>query len=294
MSILSTTSEQLLLNIAGFTVFVAIWLYAFKMKNRVYEIICSSTMATAFICLSGSLIVRAIGLGHVPIRNLYESLVILAWGILGSYLFLEQKYKFRQFGVIAAIAVMGIFLSASWLPESQKEWAPLIPALQSYWRAIHVPPLIVSYALFLLATIPALAHLITYYRNQSLIQAVSADGSNAELTAQVDKIKSKLDLYEELSYRCITFGLPLLSFGIICGGLWANHAWGAIWQWDPKETLALMTWFIYAAYIHLKMRGASGQTTSWIAVLGLAAVYLTYNGINQFGFGGLHSYGKID
>lgn len=293
---LDTSYEQLFLTIAGWSVFAAIWLYALNIKNTIYQKICSATVALSFFCLTTSLVIRAIGLGHVPIRNLYESLVILAWALLGAYLFLETKYKFRQFGVYVVIIVMGIFLAASWLPAEQREWSPLIPALQSYWRAIHVPPLLVSYSLFLLASVPAVAYLVSYYKNYSMLNLSGGQGS-VSAGFDLDKIndlKNKLDFYDELSYRCITFGLPLLTFGIICGGLWANHAWGAIWQWDPKETLALMTWFVYAAYIHLRMRGLSATTTSWIAVVGIIAVYITYNGINQFNLGGLHSYGAVE
>lgn len=280
--------EQISLTVAGWSVFAAIWLHAvgfalkFKdaAKNKIYQNICSATMIIAFVALTVALAVRGFGLGHVPIRNLYESMIILCWGLLGSYIFLEFKYQFRQFGAFVAIIVMGIFLNASWLPLSQKEWTPLIPALQSYWRAIHVPPLLVSYALFLLAALAAIAYLITHQINKSKLK---------------DKaVVDKLDFYEEATYRCIVFAFPLLTFGIICGALWANHAWGALWQWDPKETLALVTWFFYAAYIHLRLRGVSAVKTSALAVFGLIAVYVTYVGINQFQLGGLHSYGNVE
>lgn len=288
MSFLSTANEQLFLNVAGFAVFAAIWLYSFAFKAvtessgakagtqklNIYQKLCTGVVILAFVSLTISLAIRGIGLGHMPIRNLYESLVIFVWGLLGSYLVLEWKYEFRKFGAYVSMLAMGIFLYASWLPMSQKDWSPLIPALQSYWRAIHVPPLLVSYALFLLAAIASVAYLIS------------------ERKAKPDK--KKLEFYEAMTYRCVTFGFPLLTFGIICGALWANHAWGALWQWDPKETLALFTWFVYGAYLHLRMNGANATRTSWLSVAGLAAVYITYMGINQFGFGGLHSYGNIE
>lgn len=295
--LLDTTYEQFFLTGSAWLIFTAIWLYSFsfKIENKFYHRVCYTTLFLAFICVTASLVIRGVGLGHVPIRNLYESLIILAWGMLGSYLVLEWKYDFRKFGVIVPMVIMGIFLYATWLPPYQKEWSPLIPALQSYWRAIHVPPLLVSYALFLIAAISAIVYLVKYYQNNTqLLCGASGLEIAGAATKSKEELLDKLNFYEEITYRCITFALPLLTFGIICGGLWANHAWGAIWQWDPKETLALFTWFIYAAYIHLHMRGTSPIKTSWVAVIGLIAVYITYMGINQFNLGGLHSYGNLE
>jgi cytochrome c biogenesis factor len=89
-------------------------------------------------------------------------------------------------------------------------------------------------------------------------------------------------------------GFPLLTIGIITGGLWANHAWGSYWSWDPKESMALVTWLGYAAYIHLRIhRETSEEKLSLVAIAGMMLTLLTYLGFNSLGFGGLHSYGKF-
>jgi ABC-type transport system involved in cytochrome c biogenesis permease subunit len=151
------------------------------------------------------------------------------------------------------------------LPESQKAAVPLLPALRSYWRWIHVPPLLVSYAFFGLAGFASIAYLVR-----------------------------KRDHYQEAIYRCVAMGFPLLTFGIVTGAIWANESWGNLWQWDPKENLALVTWFFYAAYLHLKLSDrASGKALAWLILVGAVATYMTYIGINQFDLGGLHTYGKV-
>jgi cytochrome c-type biogenesis protein CcsB len=102
------------------------------------------------------------------------------------------------------------------------------------------------------------------------------------------------EVFDDVSYRCIAIGFPLLTIGIITGGLWANHAWGSYWSWDPKESMALVTWLSYAAYIHLRVhRELAAEKLSLVSVAGLLLTLLTYLGFNSLGFGGLHSYGKV-
>jgi len=116
---------------------------------------------------------------------------------------------------------------------------------------------------------------------------------DAGKSADTEAVK-RAAMYDDVGYRCVAVGFPLLTFGIITGGLWANHAWGSYWSWDPKESMALVTWLSYAAYIHLRIqRELSAEKLSVVAVLGLLLTLLTYLGFNSLGFGGLHSYGKI-
>jgi cytochrome c-type biogenesis protein CcsB len=97
----------------------------------------------------------------------------------------------------------------------------------------------------------------------------------------------KLDI---LTYRIVAVGLPLLTVGIITGAWWAKEAWGAYWQWDPKETAALTSWIIYAAYMHLHTRSAwRGSRTAWVSVIGFVSIVFCYLGVNIF-ISGLHSY----
>ncbi|MBI1858121.1 MAG: c-type cytochrome biogenesis protein CcsB, partial [Candidatus Melainabacteria bacterium] len=193
-----------------------------------------------------------------------------------------------------------VFLYATWLPPSQKQIAPLVPALQSYWRVIHVPIILGSYALFLISAFSGVAYLIEVFmqkksiKHTEITKKIHSD-KGISIKSQVYDVSVKAQFFDEITYRCIAFGFPLLTIGIINGALWANHAWGALWQWDPKETMALVTWFIYAAYLHFRLNtSVSKKILATIAVLGIIMVYLTYLGVNQFNFGGLHTYGKIE
>ena len=229
--------------------------------------------------------------------------MIFAWALITVYLILEWKFQIQSFGWIVSGFLLIVYLYASWLPPSQKQIAPLVPALQSYWRVIHVPPLLMSYALFLIGAFSSIAYLIeTTFLNKSkdnlqkIETVVSKQVTNGvKINSSVSEISRKAHFFDEVTYRCVTFGFPLLTIGIINGGLWANHAWGSLWQWDPKETMALVTWFVYAIYLHFRINTrVSGKLLATISIVGIAMVYLTYLGVNQFNFGGLHTYGKIE
>lgn len=296
--------EILFFNISGISVFISFWLYALSwMNNKINFVkrISSFLLLVSLISLTIALVYRGIALNFFPLTNLYESLLILAWALIATYLVLEWKLNISSFGWIVSGFLLAVYLYATWLPESQKQIAPLVPALQSYWRIIHVPPLLVSYALFFIAAISSAGYLIEDYRlkkskdnnENSLIENSFQNGVKIKANLAY---RSKNELFfDEVSYRCVTFGFPLLTIGIINGALWANHAWGALWQWDPKETMALVTWFIYAIYLHLRINTkTSGRVLASVALVGLIMVYLTYLGVNQFNFGGLHTYGKIE
>jgi cytochrome c-type biogenesis protein CcsB len=98
---------------------------------------------------------------------------------------------------------------------------------------------------------------------------------------------AKLDI---LTYRIVAIGLPLLTVGIITGAWWAKEAWGAYWQWDPKETAALASWTVYALYMHLHTRNSwRGHRSAWMSVLGFISIMFCYLGVNIW-VSGLHSY----
>ncbi|OGI10578.1 MAG: c-type cytochrome biogenesis protein CcsB [Candidatus Melainabacteria bacterium RIFCSPLOWO2_02_FULL_35_15] len=297
-------NEILCFNISGFSVFIAIWFYAISWLNNKLTLLKklgSFFLFISLISLTVALVFRGIALHFFPLTNLYESLVIFAWAVIAAYLFLEWKFKINSFGWIVSAFLLIVFLYASWLPPGQKQIAPLIPALQSYWRTIHVPPLLMSYALFLIGAFSSIGYLFeTKFFNKSKegkegIRTTKETANGVKINSYVREISEKAYFFDEVTYRCVTFGFPLLTIGIITGALWANHAWGALWQWDPKETMALVTWFIYAAYLHLRLNTkVSGSILALISLIGIAMVYLTYLGVNQFNFGGLHTYGKIE
>jgi len=323
---LALTNTAGISSVASFWVFVAS--NGMKRWKELMLKLASVVMAVGFVSLTVAIIMRGIEGQRFPLSNLYESLLWFAWATMGGYLALSMAYGIRQLGWLAALTAASMFLYGSWLPANQHEITPLVPALVSYWRQIHVPPLIVSYATFFLGGLSGLLQLWHARRLKSLfslvitivlagtaialgtytevqttwLQATFVGGSiigtvcawlNAGAIGK--NANDKLaETYDDVSYRCRAIGFPLLTIGIINGGLWANNAWGSYWSWDPKESMALVTWLSYAAYIHLRThRECSAEKLSIVSVAGLLLTLLTYLGFNALGFSGLHSYGRF-
>jgi len=295
--------------------------------------IATFVMAVGFIALTLAIVARGIEAQRFPLSNLWESLLWFAWATMGGYLYIARAYGIQQLGWLASLTAATMFLYGSWLPQSQHEIQPLVPALVSYWRQIHVPPLIISYAMFFLAGLAGFINLFFCGRYVSLacsalavILACTAIqlGTHSKTDAHIlqalfvgatvfgplasfltfriysarrmadEKSQKLAAVYDDVGNRCVAIGFPLLTIGIITGGLWANHAWGSYWSWDPKESMALVTWLGYAAYIHLRIQqNLSQEKLSVVLIIGLLLTLLTYLGFNSLGFGGIHSYGQF-
>ena len=225
-------------------------------------------LATAFLTLS--LVFRTFATGHGPFANQYEFAVAFAWGTLAAYMWFERRYQLRALGVVALVVSLGLLLYAISIPSTID---PLVPALQNnLLLTVHVAVAIVAYGSFTVAFSAALLYL-----------------------AQPESGRWGLprpELLDEIGYRAIVVGFPFLTLVIVLGAIWAEVAWGAYWSWDPKETASLVTWLIYAAYLHARIvRGWRGQRSAWLLIIGFGATLFTYFG-NLF-YGGLHSYAGL-
>jgi cytochrome c-type biogenesis protein CcsB len=216
------------------------------------------------------------GYGRAPLSNMYESLVFFSWTMAVLYLFVEFKYREQGFGVFVSPLIFLAIAYASFDPGISAKINPLIPALKSNWLIAHVVTCFMGYAGFALAF------------GLSLIYFVKPRQPAA------DSVFSRLpawDVIDELTYQMVVFGFLFLTIGIITGAVWANSAWGKYWSWDPKETWSLITWFVYAIFMHLRlMRGWHGRNLALVSIVGFMAVMFTYFGVN-FLLSGLHSYG---
>ncbi len=211
------------------------------------------------------------GMGHAPLSNLYESLVFFAWTI--ALALIIARWRFRT-DVIVLLGMPVVFLTMLYTflqnPDF-KSIKPLIPALQSNWLVAHVITCFLGYAGFTVSFVAAVLLLI-------------ARGS-----AELSKHLPQSHTLDEIVYRSILVGFPLLTIGIITGAAWADYAWGTYWSWDPKETWSLITWLVYAAFLHARVtRGWQGRRTALLSVVGFGAVIFTYFGVNYLP--GLHSY----
>jgi len=233
-------------------------------------------MFVAGISSVSALATKAILTRHVPWSNFYETLILLSALSIFFTLAIYKVYKHKLLGLIMSPTIVAILGVATLLPASFKANAPLVPALEHYWIKIHVTAMIASYSCFLLSFATAIAYLVIY--NKSKKNKIDEE-ENQELA-----------FFDELTHNLILFAFPILTFGIVTGSIWANHAWGSYWSWDPKETSSLVTWLIYSGYLHSKRNNKVDSKTSNIFVLiGFLAVLFTYYGVNYLP--GLHSYG---
>ncbi|MEL6438887.1 MAG: c-type cytochrome biogenesis protein CcsB [Cyanobacteria bacterium J06621_8] len=277
-------------------------------------------MAIANFCMATLLASRWIEAGYFPLSNLYESLFFLAWGVTMIHFIAERMSRSRLVGAVTSPVAMGITAFAALsLPLEMQQSAPLVPALKSNWLMMHVSVMMLSYSTLMVGSAIAVAFLIITRGQQVALKGSSYGTGSFRDRLQRKKLKSQVRAYsssgnvavldppqtislsperlsladtlDNISYRVIGLGFPLLTIGIIAGGVWANEAWGSYWSWDPKETWAFITWLVFAAYLHARItRGWQGRKPAILAAVGFVVVWICYLGVNLLGKG-LHSYG---
>ncbi len=230
------------------------------------------------ISLLASMIFRSVVMGYPPWVNMYGYSLSFALALLFCYLLFERHYHTRALGVFATGGALLLVGFAIWVGAAFDQATTsynVIPALQDEKILIlHVSMAIFAYALFTVAFGCGIIYLVQGATNRHswLPSAEAAD---------------------ELGYKAVIIGFPLLALNLILGAYWANYAWGHYWSWDPKETSALVTWLVYAIYLHVRgVRGLRGKWSGWLLVLGFAATLFTYFGVS-FIVPGLHSYAGV-
>jgi cytochrome c-type biogenesis protein CcsB len=227
--------------------------------------------------------IRSSMAGFFALTNMYESLLAVALGmqVVTLFFFTLQK-RYWQHPILLVLA-QGLALTyLCYALQLNTTLEPLQPSLVSYWRAIHVPIIMLSYSLLFLSAIGSTLYLI------KLKTAPKTEGGLLTETTQ-----TTLEVYDNWTFACVQWAFPLLTVGVALGAVWANEAWGTYWNWDPKEAMALATLLIFGAYWHLRLHErASKVALQWIVILGLAVLLVTYFGINLMGVG-LHSYGRF-
>jgi len=281
-------TSSLLFNVTtlSYLISMVIFFAFLASRNKTIGIVASSVAYFGFVVQTVAIILRwkesyTMGVGHAPLSNLYESVVFFSWTIILIYGIIEFKYKYR---VVGAFVVPFAFLGMSWAQlYLDSGIQPLVPALQSNWLLYHVITCFLGYAAFAVACGISIMYLIKEKQ-----EGPSGDAAAGGIIGQFPSIR----VLDDLNYKAIMIGFPLLTLGIITGAAWANYAWGTYWSWDPKETWSLIVWFIYAAFLHARItRGWVGKRAAILSVVGFAATIFCYLGVNLF-LSGLHSYGK--
>lgn len=269
------TQISFYLTLSLYAVATLLYLSCLLRNSSCQSILGSRVLLAGFLAHCLATIHRFIAAGHLPITNMHESLSFFALTIAGVYLFFEQRYKVRILGSFVVPFTLLLTLGAGIAPTAIK---PLNPALQSLWIYSHTILAFGAYACFTISGGVALLYLIQSHFLKK-----------KHLGPLFLKLPS-LDVLDEIGYRCLAFGFPMLTVAIITGAIWASRAWGSYWSWDPKESWSLITWFIYAALLHGRLTtGWRGRRAAILTIIGFLVMLFTFIGVNLW-LPGLHSY----
>ncbi len=267
----------ILFQLTFFGYILATILYVVYFANQKTKIrnIARAVLVGAGVLHTANLVARYLAVGHTPITNMHEAVSFFAWSITWGFLAFRWRYQVKNFGTFVSVVITTLMVVAAFSPQ---DVIPLPPALRSQWLPIHASIALVADAFLAMGFCGGVMYLL-----------------------QENEIKSKrfgifyerlpsLEALDNLNHHCLTIGFPLLTIGIITGSIWAKQAWGTYWQWDPKETWSLITWFVYAALLHLRFTlGWRRRRAAIISIIGFCAVLFTLLGVSYL-LGGVHSY----
>ena len=204
--------------------------------------------------------------GRTPVTNLHESLTFFSWITVALFMLILVKYGQRVLGAFVTPFAFLLMITASFLP---KEIVPLAPVLESYWLPFHVILAFLGNAFFALAFFLGVMYVI---QERHL--------KKKKLTGLYFKLPS-LEMLDELNYRCLQYGFPLLTLAITTGAIWSEYAIGSYWDWKPRQIWSLITWFLYAALLHGRLtqgwRGKKAAILSGTAFMVLVGSFLIIN-----------------
>ena len=237
---------------------------------------------------ASSIAVRGAAVDRVPWGNMYEfASVVGLIAILAFLISLARAPQIRYLGLFVMLPVILVMFLAGTVLYAKA--SPLVPALQSYWLAIHVSAAASAEGILMTSAVITVLFL-TRQRYDKRVAArlpvrfpISLGGRLPE-PATLDRV----------AYRAVAFAFPIYTFGVIAGAIWAEAAWGRYWGWDPKETWAFIAWVIYAAYLHARATaGWKGRSAAWINLLGFSAMTFNFFVVNIV-ISGLHSYAGLN
>lgn len=232
------------------------------------------------------IVLRGLATMRVPWGNMYE--FIAAVCCMTVIVLIAASVRFRAyymglFVLLPVVIALALDVTVVYTPAGQ-----LVPALQSYWIAIHVTAMILAIGLYMFGAVVTVMYLFAdrYERR-------SAAGSRSRYGGILDRLPGAIT-FDRLSYRSIMFAFPIWMFGIFAGAMWANEAWGRPWGWDPKETWSLITLIVYAAFLHARATaGWRGRRAAYVHLLGFACLLFNVIFINLW-VHGLHSYAGLN
>ncbi len=235
-------------------------------------------LIAGFVTHLVTVISRYAASGYTPVASLHESLSFFALSIVAIFLLFDLRYRLTVLAAFVCPLALVLMIGGGAVSKKTQE---LNPVLDSWWFPVHVSLAFLGYAVFAIA----FAAGIMYLLQERMLKS-------KKFLPLYYKLPS-LDTLDSINYKCLTFGFPLMTMGIISGAIWANSAWGGYWRWDPKESWALITWFLYAALLHGRLTvGWRGRRAAIFAILGFFCLLFTFFGVNLL-LGGEHSFSAL-
>jgi cytochrome c-type biogenesis protein CcsB len=232
--------------------------------------------------LFGCIVLRGLSTSRVPWGNMYEFIVAISGMAVIAMVAAILRYRAHYIGLFVLAPVvfaLGVAVAVIYTPAGA-----LVPALQSYWIAIHVTAMIVASGLFIVGAVSTVLYLAADRHERRV-----AAGLPSRLAGILEHLPRAL-VMDRLAYRSILFAFPVWTFGIMAGAIWADNAWGRYWGWDPKETWSFITWVVYAGFLHARATaGWRGRRAAYIQLIGFGCLMFNLIGINLW-VTGLHSY----
>ncbi|MDO4761114.1 MAG: c-type cytochrome biogenesis protein CcsB [Corynebacterium sp.] len=230
-----------------------------------------------------SVIMRGVSAGRFPFGNLYEYITEITMFTMIVAAFYLQKKEMRVIWPWVLSPVLALLFLAG--TKLYADTAPVVPALQSFWRPIHVGSVSLGGSIGMISGVVSLLYVLRMW------QPV---GKEKGFFGAVAKPLPSAKVLDAIAYRTAIVTVPLFGLGIVLGAIWAEAAWGRFWGWDPKETVSFITWILYAAYLHARATaGWRDSKAAWINILALAAMVFNLFFINLV-VSGLHSYAGLN
>ncbi|MFI5711452.1 c-type cytochrome biogenesis protein CcsB [Kribbella sp. NPDC051620] len=238
----------------------------------------------AFLLHLTGVVTRGLAAGRVPWGNMYEFSITSSLAVAAVYLLFVHRYKLQWLGLgvtLFVAAVLGLATLALYTPAG-----PLVPALHSYWLVIHVSAAAISGGAFTIGGLVSILYLVKARAERRVL-------AGGTMSASLKRLPSA-EAMDGTAYKVLAFAFPLWTFGVLVAGpIWAEYAWGRYWGWDPKEVWSLVTWVVYAAYLHARATaGWRGRRAATIAIVGWFVFIFNFVGVNLL-VSGLHSYAGV-
>lgn len=246
-------------------------LISFWQSRHTMDHFAAIALGLAFLVLMAALAARWMDLERLPVTSLYEFSLLFVWGILSAYLIMRRFMKAPSLTMLVGFIT---FIILSYVGTLSPEAMPLMPALKSRWLTAHVMTAIIAYGAFAIAFCLSLLYLV-------------------KIRMQEPEVSGKIPAASQLdrfAHGLIVVGFAFQTLVLVTGAVWAEEAWGHWWQWDPKETWALITWLVYAVYLHgYKSGKVRDKKAAIVSIVGFAVVIFTMFGVT-FLLGGMHAY----